>query len=499
MGPWDALAAPIPALPLDLFRVVVGALGAAYFARTYREAPLFSGPDGLLDHALQRRLLPFTRITLFPAGASLALLRTAYAVGCAASLLLAAGVAAQPAALVAYVLAVSTYRWNLLLMYVDDAIIHLALFWMVLLPVGHTLALPALLADPTGSWPAWLSTTVSGFTTWCLLANLALIYLVAGLWKWVSPMWRRGWALYAALKMAVSYRPEAWRPSQWPVLMAGNYFALVVEPFLALLAVLPPYAPLKVPLFACTALFHLGIVATKKFPFANLAMLGGGVLYFRDELMHALGAPALPADPGSQPPPGPLDWLAAGTVVCLALLFLTNALLYREHPTPRWHTRVVGKARLNPFYVPLYAVGLAQSYRLFDWIDRRNYHVDYEITETVAGQEPRPVDQRVMFPRSMRHVLLQSYLHGNIWMQLDPAALPELREQILARTARWYCRTHPTAPGVEAEVVVDAVVARIALDNLDLHRRTRTRLARFINRSGEAKLTEACLAPPEYR
>jgi hypothetical protein len=498
MSAWDTLAAPTHALPLDLFRVLVGALAAAYFARTFREAPLFSGPGGLLDHDLERRLLPFTRITLFPAGSPLALLRTAFALGCLASLLVAAGVATQPAALVAYVLAVSTYRWNLLVMYVDDAIMHLALFWMVLLPVGHTLTVPGLLADPAGSWSTWTSTTVPGFTTWCLLANFALVYLVAGLWKWASPMWRRGWALYAVLKMAVSYRPDAWSRSQWPVLKAGNYFALLVEPFLALLAVLPAYSPLKAILFACAAVFHLGIVATKKFPFANFAMLGCGVLYFRVEVMDALGAPPLPAD-AAPVPLGPLDWLAAATVACLALLFLTNALFFREHSTPRWHMQALRKPRLNPCYVPLYAIGLAQSYRLFDWIDRRNYHVDYEVTEIVGGREPCPVDQRVLFPRSMRHVLLQSYLHGNIWMQLDPAALPELRESILVRYARWYCQTHPAPPDEPTEVVVDAVVARITPDNLDLRRSTRTELLRFVNRAGAAEVTGMCLTPPEYR
>ena len=53
---WEALTGPGYALPLDLFRVLVGVLTLAYFWRAWREASLFSGPDGLLDHALQRRL-----------------------------------------------------------------------------------------------------------------------------------------------------------------------------------------------------------------------------------------------------------------------------------------------------------------------------------------------------------------------------------------------------------------------------------------------------------
>ena len=38
---WDSVNAPVAALPLDVFRVLAGLLSLAYFARTYREAPLF--------------------------------------------------------------------------------------------------------------------------------------------------------------------------------------------------------------------------------------------------------------------------------------------------------------------------------------------------------------------------------------------------------------------------------------------------------------------------
>src|SRR5215208_4480759 len=113
------------ALPLDTVRVLVGSLTFAYFARTYREAPLFSGPDGLLDHALVRRIFPFTRLSVFPSGTTLTALRAAYAGGGVCAILLAAGIGGQPVALVLYVLVVSTYRWNFLLMYIDDGVMHL--------------------------------------------------------------------------------------------------------------------------------------------------------------------------------------------------------------------------------------------------------------------------------------------------------------------------------------------------------------------------------------
>ena len=492
MTPWASLVAPVAALPLDIVRVLVGCLTFAYFVRTFREAPLFSGPDGLLDHALVGRIFPFTRLSVFPSAITLRGLRAAYALGCAGSLLLAAGIGGQAVALAVYVLAVSTYRWNFLLMYVDDAVIHLVLFWMALLPIGSTLTLPGLLADPGGSWAAWLSTTVPGLGVRCFMANLALVYLVAGTWKLASPMWRDGSALQAALLMPCSraewFRAAAVRP--W--LKIGNWVALVIEPLLALLLVAPAGSALKWALLVAAVGFHVGILVAMKFPFANLAMLGGLVLFFGPELMAGLGAspPGTALAPAS---PRPADLLALATVVTLALLFLLNALWFRSGATTALGRRA--SRGLNPLYVPLWLLGLAQSYRLFDWVDSRNYHVDYDVIAIDDEGTERQIDQSAIFCRpTIRHALLQSYLFGNLWIAIDPKQLPELRASILERYARRFCALNPTVRSVE----VRATVGRLTADNFDLHRATRTRLVAFTNSRGRPLMRSMVVDPPAY-
>ena len=492
MGIWEWAISPVHALPLDIFRVLLGVVTLAYFARTFREAPTFSAPDGLVDHDLLRRELPFTRLGLFPAGASLALLRVLYASGCVASVLLVLGVATQASALWLYLLAVSTYRWNLILMYVDDAVMHLALFWAVLLPLGQTLTLPGLLASGGEAWQGWLSVAVPGLGVRSFLLNLGLIYLVAGLWKWTSPMWRSGLALYAILKMAVAHAPDRWRPAHVIWLRLANYSSLILEPVLPLLVVVPTGSPLKAFLAAGAIGFHVGIIATLKFPFANLAMLAAGVVVFGPEIAGALGAPDVQDTPRQ---PGPADLLGLGTLACLALLFLTNALWFRAGaPTTTLASRRAGRPKLNPLYVPLWIIGLAQSYRLFDWIDDRNYAVEYEVVERGPDGPPRRVPATELFPVSMRHILLQSYLYGNLWVRIDPASLPELRAGILHRYARRYARLHPA----DATIEVAARVRRVTWDNLDLHRETRTNLLRFTVRKGLADVSLACVTPPAY-
>jgi len=301
-------------------------------------------------------------------------------------------------------------------------------------------------------------------------------------------MWRRGDALHASLRMAVAYRPSSWGPERRTSLRVGNYFALAIEPALALLVIAPAHSPLKFLLAAGAIAFHVGIIATMKFPFANLAMLGALVVIFSPELMDLLGSPPLAAE---ALPVTLTDWLAIGVVGCLALLFLLNGLWFRGGSPTQWR-RGAARRGINPFYIPLWAVGLAQSYRLFDWIDQRNYHVDYELVEFCPENPPQRIESTVLFPRSMRHILLQSYLHGNIWVQLDPDRLPELRASILTRYAHLYCREHPTRASRE----VQAIVQRVTPDNLDLHRGEQRPLMRFSNEDGATAVTDMLLTPP---
>jgi hypothetical protein len=420
-------------------------------------------------------------------------LQVAYLAGCACSLLLAAGIGGVAVALALYILVVSTYRWNFLLMYVDDAVVHLVLFWMVILPVGTTLTLPQLLADPAGSWAAALSATVPGLGVRAFMANLALVYLVAGIWKWSSPMWRAGSALQAALLLPCSraewFRSPAWRA--W--LRAGNYAALVIEPLLPLLLVAPTGSALKWALLAGALAFHGGILIAMKFPFANLAMLGGLVLFFGPEVMAALGGPAAGAPrEGLLPAPTPADWLGVATVVTLALLFLLNAVWYRAGATTQLG-RPGGSRRLNPLYIPLWLIGLAQSYRLFDWIDQRNYAVRYEVVVHDRNRTSREIHPSAIFSTpTMRHVLLQSYLFGNLWIAIDPTWLSELRASILERYARRFCRANPEVHFVE----VRAVVGRLTADNFDLHRATPFNLVRFANQDGRPSIAAMATEPP---
>jgi hypothetical protein len=152
---------------------------------------------------------------------------------------------------------------------------------------------------------------------------------------------------------------------------------------------------------------------------------------------------------------------------------------------PLWKTHMTGFLG-NPFYVLLWLFGIAQSYRLFDWIDTRNYHVRYEV---FVSDEHDPegrvlTDPCALFPRSLRHLLLQSYLVGSVWLQMDGEQLRELRRSLLARHAQRFARLSADRGRVE----VYAISQRVTSDNLSLGKGERRLLARFHCEGGEAVL-----------
>jgi len=448
------LARPVRALPLDRFRVLIGLLSFVYFARTLAEAGDFSSPHGLIDHDLTVSIFPFTRIGLFQPGTPLAVLQAAFVIACLASLAVAAGYRVKLFAALLYVIAVSAYRWNFLVMFVDDGLMHLMLLWLLLLPVGKTLVLH--------EWrdrARWKTVLVPGTTVRCFLWNIALIYTVAGLWKWTSPMWRDGTALYAVLRLPISRMPDFWRPEHMPLLKVLTWAALVLETIVPVVFLIPKGHRARTVMLVALLAFHAAMIATLQIPIANLACMAALVIVFRPRDDEG-GLLVL----RERPRAGIAGGIAIALVSLLTLLMLSSAVLPEWRMPVRHGTRVVDEARdgLTPlqmtFVAPLWIGGVAQQYQLFNWIDERNFTLHYDVVP-VKPIDPadQPIDPEEIFPRSTRAVLLQLYVHGVTWMQIPTDRQAQLRDAITSRSARRYCR------GVAGtrEVAVFATVQRI--------------------------------------
>ncbi len=485
----QTLAAPMYALPLDIMRILAGGVLFFYFLNALRQAGDFTDADGLIDHRLCVRLFPPTRISLFQPGMPGWVFRAVYLGACVAAVMVVVGYHPRPAAAYLFAAAVSTYRWNALVAYLDDSIVHLFCLWLLLLPVGNTLNLSELLAagpnTASGAWTtaiaAWSTETVPGTAPRAFMANMALIYLVAGLYKFSSPMWRNGSAMHAALKMAIARTPDFWTIRHRSLLRLVTHAALVLEPLFVLIFVLPADSVAKWGLMAAAIVFHAGIIATLKISYSNALMLAALAIPFAPEIMEGgLGFAGPASVAATAPGNAPSEVAAVALVGLLVAMCIWQAVrAWLRLPRPGQPYSSSGWA--NPVRSLLWLVGIFQSYRLFDWVDARNYHVGYEVWK-LSSPRTEPVEPQELFPDSMRHLLLQSYFFDNIWLQMEGEKREAVRRSLLERHARRFARAHPDAGEIEAV----AIVQRITPDNLELTRGEVLPLMRFTCAGGRA-------------
>lgn len=467
------------ALPVDLFRVLAASLLFVYFLHLLRQIPEFSSPDGLIDHALLQRIFWYTRVGLLQNELPLgdAFFYVFYGVGALGCLAIVVGWRVKACAAVLFVIAVSAYRWNFIVMYVDDSIMHLLLFWLMVLPVGRTLVWSEWRRDGRAAWDRWLEATVPGTAVYCLLGNLILLWLVAGLWKLESPMWHSGFALYAALRLPIAYFPDLWGPQHLPLLAVFSHAALAAEIALPALLLLRPFHPLKWLGLAVLIGFHAGIVATLRIPYANVACIASGVLWFREEIMVGLRRGRAPVAALRQR----VSFDRAGKIALAFLLVLSIGQTRRIS----W----LGYT-YQPAFGLLWFAGIAQDYQLFNWIDKKNWrgeHVLYRLRD--GGAAPEVVPPADFFPTPLRAVLLQSYLHDIRWIKIPDEHRPRLKRAILERLARRYCRRG--AP--DGLVTVSSFVHPIVPDDLEFRRGRMNFLVEFRCRAGEAVICQTML------
>jgi len=349
---------------------------------------------------------------------------------------------------------------------------HLLLFWTLVLPVGRTLVIGEWLSQRSKVWERWKQVQVPGATLRLFFINLTLLYLVAGLWKWTSPMWLDGAALYVVFKLPISYFHDFWGPQHIPLLKVFNYTTLVLEPLVPLMFVLPRGSRVKYALLAAFLGLHLLSVLTLNIPYANIACAATAILIFREEIMGFFRGVVF--DERDHRPAMKLGF--SGAVAMFMVVMLTLAMIssvslinWRTAPrelkagaepaaaAPRTPQLVDGRADglesvQMTFFGSLWILGIAQQYQLFNWIDHRNYATHYRVVENGVESDPD-----AMFVRSLRGVLLDFYIHDITWVRIPPDQRHKLRTSILKRTASRYCRNE----WPNGEVAVHSTLERI--------------------------------------
>lgn len=421
-----------------------------------RELPITSSPDGLIDHALVAEIMPFSRWGLFQPGTPGWVFPMVFSLSCFLALLLIAGVRPRASAALLYVCAVSTYRWNFVVTYVEDAFVHQLLLWCVLLPTGTTLTLRGLLEHRGRSWSVWRAIDVPGAGLNCFALSMVLLYAVAGGWKWTSPLWQSGDALWSVLNLPIAHSPESWGAGDLSLLRYCTWAALVIEVPLALLYVLPVSAKwLKRGLLLAALGLHVGIIATMRLPLANLGCLAALLVAFRWEVVGRMPVPAAPS--------APLGWQGKAAIALVSLMTLAGL------------RGVPGVGRVHePAYAGLWAAGVVLEYRLFDWIDLANVHVAYDVAHKPPEGPAVQVDPGEVFPSGNRSMLLQAYLHNVVWMPIPAEDRERFKSSLYERIARRFA-----ARAGDGVVFINATRQRITPDNRFLDHGSRATLFAF--------------------
>lgn len=442
-----------PALPLDIFRIGTGFLSFIYFLRSFIEAPFFMGHNSLIDHELVQEIFWFTWQPLFFPTMGSQTIQLILGLGLILSVLLFLGMQSRLSAFLLYFIVVCSYRFHFLVFFVDDVVMHLLLFWCFILPTGKTLNLLSLWKDKK-IIKSWLKVKVDRVTINLVLINIFLLYFVAGASKFTSPLWLEGKALFAVMKLPMGwfthYPLENFK--EWLIL--GNYLALGFEPLFALVPFLPAWSKPKIVLGSGLLFFHLFIIATLDVPFANIGCLIFIPIIFRDEVMSLIQKKI-----GNDKNREELVFrnnVFANNLARLTVIFLLGAMMCAL-TQKQWRTakRVSGTDKAAEvkgssadsggtiqtfFYGGLWVLGLAQGYRLLDWIDERNFHQKVSITERTNEGE-RTFGRSKLVPIGMRGSLIMTYVSDITWMHIPPDFVNEIRLDVQKRLSRKYCQS----------------------------------------------------------
>lgn len=455
------MSEPVSAFVIDVFRIAVGLLVSVYFVRLFLEYSDYSSESGFLDHALHRELFWFTKLSLIFPGAPDLYKIGLLVLGAAGALSLLVGWRPKLGAAVAWIVAVSFQRWNFAVINVDDSSITLLLWWMLFLPIGHSLTWRSR------DLKSEVVLRVNGFFVRAFFANLFIYYLTAGLSKLASPLWREGLALFVVLKLPLARTSGWWDIQDLPFLWFGNHLTLLLEPLFPFLVLLPKGHPIKWLGGLAQIGFHLSIPLTIGVPYANFTLILALILVFHrelDDIFRKLAQRTDSLDVSWKPPSGTKGLIA----VYLFILALTGT---KGIP-------VVGGVN-EPAMAALYFGGVAQEYHLFDWIDRYNWHVDHKITVESQGRPPLEVEQSKLFPASVRGFIVQSYLMPVRWMRVPRPLTGEMRNSMLRRSAERFVRDNREQLGENGKVEVHTAVGRLSRDNLNLDKTWQVNLMTF--------------------
>lgn len=452
------------AIPLDIFRISFGILCITYFYSLLIEIPDFSSQNGLINHEYYLKHWWFLKINLIPSNPSDLYFKVIIGSSIFLSTLLTVGIYPRFVSFLLFLVAATVQRWNFAVMYVDDATIHLVLFWLILLPSGHTLNIKDYYKEGSKVFDKWLKTKISAIGIKLLLLNVCWIYFYAGMQKLFSEMWYEGFAMYPILLIPISRVAEYIKPEYFPVIKVVTYISLITEIVVAFFLLSKKGSIPKWIGLILLASFHIMIIATLRIPFANFALLGSAILFFSEELMDFIHSRK-----GIVEKLGSVKKMSYTGIISIVFFVLIITSTTRAVP-------YIDNISKMPQKI-LWVMGVIQDYKLFDWIYRLNYNLDYEVKFTAEDNtESYFLNHTDFFPESVRYTVFQLRLYDARWiLHIKNEKRKELKKDVPYRIASKYCGELEN----DGDVNMKVTIRRITPDNIDLKKISAVRRIKF--------------------
>lgn len=387
-------------LSLEILRILMGLLGFAYFAWILRDFRQFTSqqPSSLIDHVLSSDIFWFTRLSLFqpffPDALHLAFLLIALML----CLLIIAGIRVRIAALMTYFICFSVQRWNFQVIFVDDLMANFIFFWLIFLPVGKGLRLNSFWNRQQfkEQWSVLKIQRTQSLVLDLFVLNIFIAYVTAGLSKLTSPLWQSGEAVEVILRTPVSRLSHLDVSPLRPLLIVLNYGNLLIEPLIPFLLFQRKWKLLRQIGFLAQLSFHFFIILTLGIPFANLLLLSTAILFFSS-------GDALPESLSEKPQ----------RRVAILIFYIVMTFFCNLQTVPYLQPLV------NASFVANYMIGMVQNYNLFDWIDKLNYQVKFQLLKFPKNPFlSTNLDVEKYIPRETRFVVLAFSLVHHRWQPI---------------------------------------------------------------------------------
>jgi vitamin K-dependent gamma-carboxylase-like protein len=382
-----------------------------------------------------------------------------FAVAAVAAAALLVGYRARAASAVSWLLTASVQLRNPYIGAGWDALLRMLLLWGAFLPLGACWSLDAT----DGDAPADRRTPVFSAGSVALLAQMAIVYAIAGYTKWQEPAWRDGSALAAIFADDFTATALGSALARSGALLAGLTLAV---PWLEMAGSAGLFVPVwrgptrcaaVAVLAGMTALFGL-CLSVGLFPLVALAGLAGllpGWFWGRPIVARWIEAPLdrvvtalrrrLPTRPGRRPGLGAIGEIGAQGACALLVAYLVfwavgvaRSPVYRAPESVAW----LGESLFlqqdwRMFSVPPSQTGAVEvSGRLRDGTPIDLLAAGGPVPQTEIAPAPRDERRRETPFRSVRWRLL-------LWRATDPGR----SDQRLLHYGRYLCRewnqTHP--------------------------------------------------------